>query len=1023
MLKENESMKTITKKRMLAFICALCMAAVPFGNMYQDQMTAEAVQASSYVYEGQAAKIDISSKSEDTLTSPDFSIGGTVDKSGSVSLTVNGKEVSKENISAFGGFKFSSQLAPGRNDVNILFTDTFGNTTRKTFNFVYLQKYNIVVDRQGYGTDQSGHKIYSSISDAVNSAKSGDVIFVKNGSYNERVAVKTANISIIGEDSQKTKVYYSMPSKNASGMYERNCMKIEKSAEGFSLENITVENSFAYTNGSDEQADALCVLADRSVFTNVRLISYQDTLLTDSSSGVVSRQYFSKCYITGNVDFIYGRGRSYFEDCDIVGRYTQYKKDGCFSAPRTDSSNKYGYVFDNCRFTSENGIGNGTYRLARPWGADAAIAYINCYMGACVLSTGYGDMSGNSYKNARFAEYKSFGPGAAVNQDRKQLYNADEYTKDNVFGAGMSSAFDCSSVNSRYIDESQNQSGEGQQTQAPQWPWGWGQPSESQQSSSDASQVQAADAVYCSPNASSGASGTIDDPVSFEKAISMVKPGGVIWLKGGKYTFDKTIIINNSNNGSEGKYKTVASVPGEEAVFDFSKLSVSDSNRGIVLDGDWWHFYGIRIQYAGDNGMLLSGNNNCIEMCIFNNNQDTGLQVSRYDSNSSKSEWPSYNLIKNCTAMNNCDDKTMENADGFAAKLTCGEGNVFDGCMSYNNSDDGWDLYAKEATGPIGVVTIRNCIAFRNGYTEDGRGYGDCDGNGFKLGGGGVGTAHVVENCIAFENLHCGFTDNNNPLLGSLTSCTAYKNAIGEKANFMVYRCTQTNTQFKNLLSYAGNNSKCGSDKLYGTISNSLIMTGNKHYRITNQTRIENGAAGTQAYGPSDNDFVSMSVPSMGSDFHKLWRNSDGSLNTNGFLEVKSDSGLSGLGASVSDFSKQKTSPALPAYQISVPEPVVTTTEKVTETTTASSAYETVTSESTQPAEKIAAGDINGDGCADLTDLTLLSVYLMTKKGISSERLFTADVDYDGEVTIADLARFKQYVSKDSNVTSLEKKN
>ncbi|MCD8188208.1 MAG: hypothetical protein LUD57_06325 [Ruminococcus sp.] len=34
----------------------------------------------------------------------------------------------------------------------------------------------------------------------------------------------------------------------------------------------------------------------------------------------------------------------------------------------------------------------------------------------------------------------------------------------------------------------------------------------------------------------------------------------------------------------------------------------------------------------------------------------------------------------------------MENADGFAAKLTCGEGNVFDGCMSYNNSDDGWDL-------------------------------------------------------------------------------------------------------------------------------------------------------------------------------------------------------------------------------------------------------------------------------------------------------------------------------------------
>ena len=108
---------------------------------------------------------------------------------------------------------------------------------------------------------------------------------------------------------------------------------------------------------------------------------------------------------------------------------------------------------------------------------------------------------------------------------------------------------------------------------------------------------------------------------------------------------------------------------------------------------------------------------------IFNNNQDSGLQISRYKtSNATIDTWPSDNLILNCTAKNNCDDKTMENADGFAAKLTCGEGNVFDGCMSYNNSDDGWDLFAKTETGPTGVVTLQNCVAFRNGRTEDGRG-------------------------------------------------------------------------------------------------------------------------------------------------------------------------------------------------------------------------------------------------------------------------------------------------------------
>lgn len=114
--------------------------------------------------------------------------------------------------------------------------------------------------------------------------------------------------------------------------------------------------------------------------------------------------------------------------------------------------------------------------------------------------------------------------------------------------------------------------------------------------------------------------------------------------------------------------------------------------------------------------MILGGSNNIIEMCRFEYNQDTGLQVSQ-----SGGDWPTNNLIKNCTSCNNCDDATMENADGFAAKLTCGEGNVFDGCIAYNNSDDGWDLFAKTTTGPSGVVTLRNCVSFRNGYTEDGK--------------------------------------------------------------------------------------------------------------------------------------------------------------------------------------------------------------------------------------------------------------------------------------------------------------
>lgn len=68
----------------------------------------------------------------------------------------------------------------------------------------------------------------------------------------------------------------------------------------------------------------------------------------------------------------------------------------------------------------------------------------------------------------------------------------------------------------------------------------------------------------------------------------------------------------------------------------------------------------------------------------------------------------------------------------------------------------------------------------------------------------------------------------------------------------------------------------------------------------------------------------------------------------------------------------------------------------------------------------IVYGDLNGDNSADLTDLTILSVYLMTKdKTGYNINVKAADVDGSGTVDIADLARFKQYVSKDSKVKEL----
>lgn len=193
--------------------------------------------------------------------------------------------------------------------------------------------------------------------------------------------------------------------------------------------------------------------------------------------------------------------------------------------------------------------------------------------------------------------------------------------------------------------------------------------------------------LYVSPSGKSTAAGTQNAPMDLLTAINSISAGYTIWMEEGTYKayelYGAPIVIAESNSGAEGAYKTISSINGGTVIIDFSGMAELGSNRGIVLDGSYWHFYDIDICNAGDNGMLLSGDNNIIELCQFYANHDSGLQISRYNTSADTIDlWPSNNLILNCTAFDNKDEATCENADGFAAKLTCGEGNVFDGCIS-----------------------------------------------------------------------------------------------------------------------------------------------------------------------------------------------------------------------------------------------------------------------------------------------------------------------------------------------------
>ncbi|BAV08916.1 Por secretion system C-terminal sorting domain-containing protein [Filimonas lacunae] len=394
--------------------------------------------------------------------------------------------------------------------------------------------------------------------------------------------------------------------------------------------------------------------------------------------------------------------------------------------------------------------------------------------------------------------------------------------------------------------------------------------------------------LYVAPNGTASNPGTsITSPTTLANAISSVTAGGTIYLRGGNYALSSTIVIADNNNGTAAANKNIVAYNNEVPVLDFSSQSVADANRGIVLDGDYWHITGITISGAGDNGMLLSGNGNTLEKCIFTKNHDTGLQLSRYKTaNATLSTWPMNNLVLNCEAFDN-QDPGNENADGFAAKLTCGTGNTFRGCISHHNIDDGWDFYAKDETGPIGPVTLEGCVAYSNGQLSTGSTSGSGDKNGFKLGGSGIAVNHIVRRCIAFNNGHHGFTDNDNPGNIIVTNNTSYNNA---ESNFN-FRTGSTAT-FTNNLSYLAGSS----DKYNGT------QTGNTNVWWANSQSTNSGSLVV-----SSADFASLTPA--------VTKNTDGSPNTGNFLSLASGSVMINAGATATGITYSGSAPDIGAKE------------------------------------------------------------------------------------------------------------
>ncbi len=359
--------------------------------------------------------------------------------------------------------------------------------------------------------------------------------------------------------------------------------------------------------------------------------------------------------------------------------------------------------------------------------------------------------------------------------------------------------------------------------------------------------------IYVSAQGHAQNGGTsYEDALDIQTALDYASAGQTILLKPETYLLpQQSLTISRGRNGTQDAPIRLQGDGG------YATLDFQGTGGGFTAWGDWWQMEKINICRTAplQKGMQLSGHHNILKNMNFYNNGTTGLQLSGTSAETIEM-WPSHNTVISCTAMNN-GDPGYEDADGFAAKLTCGPGNVFDQCMAAYNADDGWDLFAKAATGPIGAVTIQNSVAFRNGYlmvqpgskkdnilfaeilcNENGHlsftgenltAVEAGNGNGFKMGGTNIPGRHVLINSIAYENKAKGIDANSCPDIRVYHS-TSFNNGAHNVAFYTGNASASTGYEAKGVLSFRTGNGSGENIKLQGQQSKAVYGENNFYW-------------------------------------------------------------------------------------------------------------------------------------------------------------------------------------------------
>lgn len=308
--------------------------------------------------------------------------------------------------------------------------------------------------------DKMSNTNFKTITEALNSVPLDEkvVILLKNGVYYEKLDIKNKYVTIIGEDKEKTIITYddyALKKYDDGDEYGTfRTFTVNTSSDEIIFENLTIRNT-AGDGDKVGQAVALSLCAKKSSVLNCNVEANQDTIFMspfpekpiiqnsfkgdfDKTPTLIHKNYFENCFIAGDIDFIFGGGIAFFNNCEIYSNDKGKEINGYVTAPSTYKGLEFGFVFNECKFTSD--AKEKTVYLARPWRNYAKVAFIKCELGGHIKNEGYCNWNKiDSEETVYFAEYKCTGKGSEI-KDRasfsKILTDSEvaKYTRENVLG-------------------------------------------------------------------------------------------------------------------------------------------------------------------------------------------------------------------------------------------------------------------------------------------------------------------------------------------------------------------------------------------------------------------------------------------------------------------------------------------------------------------------------------------------------------------------------------------------------------